>query len=53
MSTAQFRVTDLFLAITVHLPVRRSHCAKARFTVLVSCSAGLASHSCRLFCLQA
>ena len=40
-SADQFRLIDLFLAITVYLPVRHSHCARARFTVLVWCSAEL------------
>jgi len=52
-SAAQFRLIDLFLAITVYLPVRHSHCTRARFTVLVSCSAELAVHSCPLLCVQA
>jgi len=39
MSAAQFRLIDLLLAITVHLPVRHSHGTRTRFTVLVSCSA--------------
>jgi len=49
----QFRFIDLFLAITVHLQVSHSHGTRVRFTVLVACSAELADHSCRLFCLQA
>jgi len=52
-SAAQFRSIDLILAMTVHLPVWHSHCTRARFTVLVSCSAELAVHSCPLLCLQA
>jgi len=52
-SAAQFRLIDLFLAITVYLAVRHSHCARARFTVLVSCSAEPAVHSCPLLWLQA
>jgi len=28
----------LILALTVYLPVWHSHCTRARFTVLVSCS---------------
>jgi len=51
-SAAQFRLIDLFLAITVYCPVRHSHCARARFNVLVSCSAELAVHLCPLLCLQ-
>jgi len=43
----------LVLAITVYLQVRHSNCARARFTVLVSCSAELAVHSCPLLFLQA
>jgi len=52
-STAQFRLIDLFLAITVFLPVRHSHGTRVMFTVLVSCSAELAVHSCPLLRLQA
>jgi len=52
-SVAQFRLIDLILAITAYLPVWHSHCTRARFTVLLSCSAGLALHSCPLLCLQA
>ena len=51
-SAAQFRLIDLLLAITVPLPVWHSHCTRARFTVLVSCSGELAVHSCPLLCLQ-
>jgi len=47
-SAAQLLLIDLILAITVYLPVRHSHCARARFTVLLSCSAELAVHSCPL-----
>jgi len=50
-SAAQFRLIGLFLAITVYLPVWHSHGARARFTVLVSCSAEHAVHSCPLLCL--
>jgi len=35
------------------LPVRHSQGARARFTLLVSCGADLAVHSCPLLCLQA
>jgi len=52
-SAAQFRLIDLSLAITVYLPVRLSHGTRARFTVLVSCSAEFAVHSCPLLFLQA
>jgi len=52
-SAALFRLIDLFLAITVYSPVRYSHGTRARFTVLVSCSAELAVQSCPLLCLQA
>jgi len=52
-SAAQFLLIDLFLAITVYLPERHSHGTRARFTVLVSCSAELAVHSYPLLCLQA
>jgi len=45
-SAAQFRLIDLILAMTVHLPVRHSHCTRASFTVLVSCSRELAVHFC-------
>jgi len=45
MSAVQFRLIDLFLAMTVYLLLRHSHCT-ARFTVLVSCSDELAVHSC-------
>jgi len=37
-SGAQFRSTDLILAMTIYLPVWHSHCTRFRFTVLVSCS---------------
>jgi len=50
---SRFRLIDLFLAIAVYLPVQHSHCERARFTVLVSCSAELAVHSCPLLYLQA
>jgi len=33
--------------MTVVLPVWNSHCTRVRFTVTVSCSDGLAVHSCR------
>ena len=45
-SVAQFRLIDFILAMTLHLPVRHSHCARARFAVLVSCSRELAVHFC-------
>jgi len=45
-SVAQFRWIDFILAMTVCWPVRHSHCARARFTVLVSCSRNLAVHVC-------
>jgi len=51
-SAAQFQLIDLFLTVTVYLPVRHSRCIRARFTVLVSCSAELAVYSCPLICLQ-
>jgi len=41
-SASQFRIIDLILAMTLYLPVRQSHCTRARFTVLVSCSSELA-----------
>jgi len=50
-SAAQFRKFDLFLAITVYLPVRHLHGIRGRFTVLVSCSAELAVHTCLLLWL--
>jgi len=34
----RLRLIDLILALTVHLPLRHSHCTRARFTVLVTCS---------------
>jgi len=37
-SAAQFRLSDWILAMTVYLPVGHSHCIRARFTALVSCS---------------
>jgi len=40
-SAAQFRLIGLILAMTVYFPVRHSHCTRARFTVLVSCSSEL------------
>jgi len=53
MPAAQFRLIDLFLAITVYFPVRHSHCARSRFSGLVSCSVEFAINSCPLLCLQA
>jgi len=38
--------------MTVFLPVWNSHCARVRFAVIVSCSDGLAVHSCPFLCLQ-
>jgi len=38
--------------MTVFLPVWNSHCTRVRFTVTVSCSDGLAIHSCLFPCLQ-
>jgi len=37
--------------LTVYAPVRHSHCSRATFTMLVSCSDELAVHSCPLFFL--
>jgi len=37
--------------MTVYLPVRHSHCTRARYTVLVSCSSELSFHSCPLLCV--
>jgi len=51
-SAAQFRVIDFFLAMTVYLPIWHSHCTRARFTVLASCSGELTVHSCPLLSLQ-
>jgi len=51
-SAAQFQLVDLFLAMTVYLPVWHSHCIRARFTVLGSCSGELSVHSSLLLCLQ-
>ena len=48
----QLKSVDLFHAITVYLPVWHSHCTRARFTVLVSCSHERAVYSCPLLCLQ-
>jgi len=48
----RFRLIDLILAMTVFLPVWNSHCTRVRFTVTVSCSDGLAVHSCLFLCLQ-
>ena len=36
-SAAQFRLIDLFLAITVYFLIRHLHCTRVRFTVLVQC----------------
>jgi len=47
-SVAQFRLINIILAITVYWPVRQSHCTRARFTVLVSCSKELAVHLCSI-----
>jgi len=51
-SAAQFQLIDLILAMTVDLPLWHAHCTWARFTVLVSGSGELATHSCPLLCLQ-
>ena len=51
-SAAQFRLIGLFLAMTLYLPIRDSHCTRARFIFLVSCSGELAVHSFALLCLQ-
>jgi len=51
-SAAQLRLIDLNLAMTIYVPVCHSHCTRARFTVLVSCSGEQAVHSCPLLCLQ-
>jgi len=51
-SAAPFRLIYLFLAMTVYQPVRNSGCTRARFTVLVSCSAELAVYSCPVLCPQ-
>jgi len=37
--------------MTVHFPVWYSHCTRARFTVLASCSDELTVRSCPLICL--
>ena len=34
-ATSRFRLIDLFLAITLYLPVWHSHCTNASFTILV------------------
>jgi len=51
-SAVSFRLIGLILAMTVYLPVLHSHCTRAVFTVLMSCSDELAIHSCLLLCLQ-
>ena len=53
-SELNFRLIDLTTALTVYwlVPVWHSHCTRATFTVLVSCSDELAVHSCSLFFLQ-
>jgi len=43
-SASQFRLIDIFLVMTVSLPIWNSHCTRVRFTVLVSCSDELAVH---------
>ena len=46
-------VIELILAMTVYFPVWHSHCTRAKFTFLVSCSDELLTvHSCPLICLQ-
>ena len=45
-------IIDLILAMAVFLPVSNSHCTRVRFTVIVSCSDGLAVQSCPPICLQ-
>ena len=49
---SHFRLTYLILAMTAFLPVWNSHCTRVRFTVTMSCSDGLAIHSCLFLCLQ-
>ena len=51
-SAVQFWLIDLFLSMTVYLPLWHLHCTRAGFTVLVWCSCELAVHSCLLLCLQ-
>jgi len=51
-TSSLFLIIDLILAIAVYFPVWPSHCTRARFTVLVSCSDELAVHSCSLIYLQ-
>jgi len=46
------RNIDLILAMTVYLPIGHSHCARARFTVLISCRYELTFHSSALICPQ-
>ena len=48
-SEAWFQIVGLILAMAVYLVVWHSHCTRARFTVLVSCSGEFAVHSCPLF----
>jgi len=45
-------INKLILAMTVYLLAGHSHGARARFTVLVSCSDELAVHACPLLCLR-
>ena len=46
-------LTELILAMPLYIPVWHSHCARASFTVLVSCSDELCTvHSCPRICLQ-
>jgi len=47
-SAVQFRLINWILAMTVCLPVRHSHCTRARFTVLVSCRSELEVHLCSI-----
>ena len=51
MSVTQFQLIDFILAMTVCLPVRYSNCTRAKCTVLVACSWGLAVHLCLLHCV--
>jgi len=51
-SASWFWWIDIFLAITLYLPVWHSHYTRASFTILVWCNDELAVHSWPHLCLQ-
>jgi len=49
---AKFRLINLIVALTFHLPSWHRHCTRTRFTVVVSCNDEIAVRSCPRLCLQ-